>query len=90
MSEIYYLHTNYDIKKIVVYFNKIQGLNPKYNKYGEVIEGQTGKLIRKYIGLIGVDNIVVAMNNSLANKKDRYITNKALENEFKKISLEIK
>lgn len=81
MSDVYYLHTDLDIKKLIVYFNDIQIKESKRNKYGDIIEGQTGKLIRDFIGLIGVDNIILAMNNLLANNKK--LTNKTLKNELK-------
>lgn len=82
MSEIYYLHTDLDIKKIITFINDVQAKETKYNKFGELIEGQLGNIIRKYIDRIGIDNIVVAVNNIITKNKD--ITNKALESEFKK------
>jgi hypothetical protein len=82
MNDIYYLHTDRDIKKLITFINDVQGQETKYKDFGkQIVEGQTGKIIRKYISLIGIDNIVVAVNNIMAKNKN--ITNKALENEFK-------
>jgi hypothetical protein len=81
MSDRYYLYTDLDIKKLITFINDVHTKETKRDRLGkQIVEGQTGKIIRKYIGLIGIDNIVVAVNNILV--KNKKITNNTLENEF--------
>ena len=81
----YYLYTEYQVIKLIVFTHDLLGNKIKYGKgknIDKIKEGNIGKLIRKYAPLIGVDNMLKALNNlkQINTKK----TIKDIEREFKK------
>lgn len=58
--EIYYMTTEYEIIRIIQYAYDKFGIDElkQYNKYGQIKENNISKAIRKYITVIGQDEII--------------------------------
>lgn len=69
--EIYYMATEYETLRIIQYAYDKFGIDAlkQYNRYGELKENNISKAIRKYITVIGQDEIIKLIQIA-KNRKD--------------------
>ena len=79
-NEIYYMTTEYEVLKLIAKVKEIQFKDYNLNVKGAMKEGQEGKIVRKYVGKIGIDNMYGVLY--LLYKTSKNITIKQIEKEF--------
>lgn len=80
LSDYYFFASNIEILRLIEYTNEAINKTTKRNRYGEIIEGKTGKLVRKYIPIIGQQNMCYILK--LVNRTNNKATLKYIEREF--------
>ena len=80
--EIYYFSTELETIKLIEYTIWTIGKEPKLNKMGILNEGNVGKVIRKYVNIIGEDKMWAILEKNYKSRKK--ITLKQIEKEFER------
>ena len=80
--EIYYFSTELETIKLIEYTIRTIGKEPKLNKMGILNEGNVGKVIRKYVNIIGEDKMWAILEKNYISRKK--ITLKQIEKEFER------
>lgn len=84
---IYYFASEQYVLKIISFVFDLMNEDIKLTRDGTLIEGNKGKLIRKYVQRIGAQNILKVLNN--LKNTDKKVTLKVIEKEFIKIESNI-
>ena len=80
--EIYYFSTELETIKLIEYTIWTIGKEPKLNKMGILNEGNVGKVIRKYVNIIGEDKMWAILEKNYKSRKK--FTLKQIEKEFER------
>lgn len=81
---VFYFATEYQTIQLIVFTHDLLGKEVQYGKgknIDKIKEGNIGKLIREYIPIIGVDNILDSLNELKELRKK--VTLKDVEKKFK-------
>ena len=81
---VFYFATEYQTIQLIVFTHYLLGKEVQYGKgknIDKIKEGNIGKLIREYIPIIGVDNILDSLNELKELRKK--VTLKDVEEKFK-------
>lgn len=79
-NEIYYFTPEQEVLRLIIKAKEIQRKDYILNAKGLMKEGQEGKIVRKYVGKIGIDNMYDVLY--LLHKTSNNITPKQIEKEF--------
>ena len=80
--ENYYFSTELETIKLIEYTIWTIGKEPNLNKMGILNEGNVGKVIRKYVNIIGEDKMWAILEKNYKSRKK--ITLKQIEKEFER------